>query len=298
MARSEKTHGGPDRKFCWEQVQGTRPGLRMTLQYAPARRRLQLLGVYAWLSAVEDTVSRTSADHVGRLKLGWWHRELIESDPRESPHPIIRTLRRSGALKRISEPLFSEEIRLAARRIDRVSLTDMDALMEEAVRIGQNQLRFEAALDCNEDPDIEWLRGCLAMNGLVQIFRESVRSSWLGCWWLPMDIRARHRVPLDVSPDEWGLPGVVEGLRDVWRDAQRWAPDWLRGVAPHADSDLREYAFSPAPRHWLIHSRLQALAASRLGSRSPGRLAATLAAVQVTDAWRIWRFARRLERST
>ncbi len=298
MARSEEIQHRSDRKFCWEQVQRVRPGLRMTLQYAPAGRRLQLLGVYAWLSAVEDAVSRTSADHVGRLKLGWWHQELIGGDPQESSHPVIRTLRISGALKRIPEALFSEEIRLATRRVDRSSLTDMNALMEEAVRIGQNQLRFETALEAMEHLDIERLRGCLAMNGLVQVVRESARSNWLGCWWLPLDIRARHGIPRDVNPDEWELKSVVEGLQEVWREAQRWAPDWSRAVAPREGSGLGEDACGPAPSHWLIQSHLQAFVASRLGQRSPARLTAVLAAVHVSDAWRIWRFARRLERTT
>lgn len=282
-----------DLDFCQEQVLRIRPGFRITRRYASPRSAARLLALYAWLSAIEETVSGTSDPDVARAKLAWWYQELL-GQAAGSNHPIVRLLLQTGTLERLPVELLHEEVRLAMLRIDRESIADIDALMRFSERLGANQGQLEMALDQQSWPADPITAGCARLNGLVQLVRESVHSPRLGCWWLPLDLCARFGVSRDIRMEYTGSGAARQALETTLRKGLSWQPDWRSLARRDIGQPVVIDSERSILRHWLVHSRLQARQLRRLAPRTPARPADVFATVRPADALAAWRLALRL----
>jgi phytoene synthase len=286
-----------DRSFCQEQVQRTLPTFRLSAAYAPPRRAPQLLGLYALLAALEEAVSGTSDAQVARAKLAWWQQELLGQPPSQSNHPVVRYLLRTGALERLPADCLADTLRLAVLRIDRQGLADVEALQAFSERLGANPLQMEMALCNGIHPVDQPLLACARLNGLVQLIRESGRSRYLGCWWIPLGLCARHGVPRDLTLGQMAAGAGRRLLHAVCSEGLSWQPEWrAAGTAWAQRTAGRDDPMSQL-RHWLVHSRLQARQLQQLCNLPQARMGRAFGRSRPGDALLAWRFARQLERA-
>lgn len=283
-----------DRSFCWETVQRTRPELRISHAYAHPAHSDRILALHAWLSAVETTVSVPSDTQVARAKLEWWRAELLDRSPSESAHPIVRFLVRSGCLERLPKILLQTELLLADRRIDRCAVPSRDALKDLCLGIGNSQMSLELAITEQMPSEDETTSSCMRLNGLVQLLRESLRSSRLGLWWAPLDHCARFGIARDIRLDAELRPQVRTLLDSVCREVFSWGPVWgaVHGSRVCDSATLGDtQRFS---RHWYIYSRLLARQLARFHRLVIADRALELKPSWMGDTLLAWRFARQI----
>lgn len=275
-----------NRQFCREQVERIRPAFWLSAAYAMPACQPKLLALYAWLSALEDTVGGTSESHVAEVKLAWWQHELLARDTGSGRHPIVQALLHSGALDSMETPLLSEELSLAAQRVDRPAMVDTKQLWRFVERMGMNQLRLESSLIADEKRIAPFMSDYARLNGLAQLLREAVRSPRPGMWWLPVDLRARHGLSGNASLTGSMMQNLRAVLDAICREALAEEPDWrsvLRWVKSNPATELH---------HWLIMSCLQARQLRRIARAADQRAFGELVRIRLSDTWCVWKCAR------
>ncbi|NDY90733.1 presqualene diphosphate synthase HpnD [Ideonella livida] len=60
--------------------------------FLPAPRRAAITAFYAFCREVDDVVDETSDTQVAATKLGWWHKEVLQSFAGQPSHPVMRAL--------------------------------------------------------------------------------------------------------------------------------------------------------------------------------------------------------------
>ena len=273
-------------KFCWEQVLRTNRLFRISQIFAPADRAAQLLPLYALLGAVEEVCSDFSDEDVARRKLDWWRNECTRSNTDGGDHPILRQLERTGALHVLPRDSLEQLFVDAESRLDPMPPENPEVLRERCRQISRPQFELELSLWGDSRPDAPSCDSIAAVSGLSQVMRETARRRAPGdYWWLPLSMLAHHGVSRpDISRD--GSAAPVQALfTELLGTCRKWAPlPFEGGVLPQrADG---------ATRHLSVMAQLQAYALQRLRPDQPGRFAAELNRVGLTQLYQAWRVAR------
>lgn len=284
-------NGENDFRFCQERVARTRPLFLLSSQFAPAECRGSLLALYALLASIEDSVSRTSDPDVAQSRLVWLRSEWFRPPATGTAHPVLRQLGARVERDQIPADLIEEEFSLARRRLDREVVRDSEELTDFCERIGRNQLGLERAVvgdvsSAGGEP-VHFLRG----NGLMQIFREGLRSPRLGCWWLPMNLSARTGVSRDAVLLEMDL----HAARVVTRSVSDLAKSWNKAALPQGAGAERSGANGANP-HWRVYSQLQSRKLKHLTGHDTSSLEEWLGTVRPLDAIIAWRTSRKFAR--
>lgn len=275
-----------DRLFCWEHVSRTRPVFRTSQVFAPRQHVHKLLPVYALFSVVEDIFTRISDEDVARSKLAWWRMECVQKDPAESHHPVLREMKRTGALELLHAELFRQMFDSAESRLDASAPADMGALNELCVAMQLPQLEMEMAV-CDIRPGALQLDPrMMASNGQVQLIRESAALNESGgFWWVPLNLLARHGIGRDEianRPDAAGVGALFDDLFEA-RDSSEGDV-----TATGKSKDIHQ------ARHIFAISGLYAQQLKHLQKCAPGKYREELQKAKLTDLFTAWRCARQL----
>jgi phytoene synthase len=276
-----------DQLFCWEQTANARPLFRMTRVFAPAGLRDRLLPLHALLAAIESTCSRYSDEDLARSKLHWWRAQLLEQEPSDNPHPVMRELVRTGAAERLPADQVQALLSAAEDRLDAAAPADLDALLNHCRDLQQPQRLLEMAVTGLSPEELPSMARADAMAGLLQLLRESVRRPRQDAyWWLPLQLLARHGLARDAVSDS-DESGRIESLfRDLVAAVDR--PDAESALAPEGGN-----GGPAAARHLAVGLVLGARKLRRLPALAPALWPGELSGTRLGDLFAAWRTARR-----
>lgn len=277
-----------DRQFCWQQVLRVRPGFRLSHTYAPEQHSVRLLALYALFSALEETLCRVSDESVARTKLTWWQQQLLSPEYRISVHPITRQLYQSGLITEHTREHFLGLLASTIERLDAPAPTNENAFKALCRSIGLYPLRLELAMQDGSEAESAPFEQACAVNGLVQLLRESSHSEMAAYTWLPLNLLARH----DLARDE--LQSKTRPDRSLPMIAQlcAWGLSWIGN--PDLDLGLPIGAeLRQRHRHWIIHTRLNIRKLENLQHLGVQQHAREFLTARARDAWLAWRVARK-----
>jgi phytoene/squalene synthetase len=272
------------------------PALRLSLPYVAMPLRQKMLALYGLLANIEASVYRASDPVVTRARLAWWLQELQQARNDNANHPISKQLHSSGALEVLPEELLGRLVVSTEQRLDLASVGDDTNLKTLCEGLGLIQLELELALLGEVFSEFPGCREFAAMNGLVQLLRESFRSRQASYSWIPLTLCAQfemNRKSLAANP---GSPECKALFQELAALGLSWVP-----VSGSWDSILKQV---PEPRftwnvHWLIMTNLQKRQLHRVSKGvqhervSEGR-AFAFEKPGILDAWSTWRLAHRI----
>jgi len=285
-----------DRQFCWQQVQRIRPLFRVSYPYAPQQLSPGLLALHALFAALEETLCRASDESVSRLKLAWWQQELLGSECHASTHPITRQLQRSAAIT----PDVQRHLRgLLTTTFDRVDspapkgAVELESLCQ---LVGLYPMRLELAMQGERDRENESLAAVCAVNGMVQLLRESSRSHLPAYHWVPLATLAKFGLTRQDLHDELQRKSRSDRARQLMRHLCSLGLSWRRNkiavVEPWAKKSGFEADWRLRHRHWIIQSELNARLLKKLCRLPLCEHRRAFAATGPGDVWLAWRLAR------
>ena len=275
-----------DQLFCWEHVSRSGPAFRASRAFAPRPHVQKLLPVYALFSVIEDVCSRISDEDVARSKIAWWRMECVQKKPAESHHPVLKEMKRTGALQMLTAKLFNQLFDSAEYRLDAGAPADLDALKKVAVDIMRPQLEIELAACGIEQDALRFEPGMLAGSGQLQLISESAGpKERSGFWWVPLNLLARHgvsREDISIRPESTAVRALFNELFEA---------DGIGEGGAIAASEAA--AYQPA-RHIFAINALYSRQLNRLQNRQPGQYQEELQKLKLADLLAAWQSARQL----
>lgn len=272
------------------------PAMQLSVHYCDPADKAKILALYGLLATVEESLYRASDPVVSRAKLGWWLEELHHAGNTGGAHALTGQLQKSGALGAWSEGLISRLFSLAMSRIDASGLSNEESLRKLCLSAGLIQLELESALHSLPVPSHTLVQHWATINGLVQLFRESLKAKNPSYFWLPLNLCAQAGIERQHVADQTSS----EMSRHLFARIIEIASGWHTGSGDRG----KQLQSLPKPwasknRHWLILSSLQHRQLSRLKLElaRPGLEAGNFKALQgmgVGDGWCAWRLARLL----
>lgn len=275
------------------------PATRISFPYLHKSLRAQVEALYGLLATVEECVYQPSDSQVSRVKLAWWQEELQSAKAGGGVHALSLQLDSSGALACWNDSLLNRFFSLAMQRVDASGLRTETELLELCLAIGVVHLELESSLGNKEAPEGPEVSQLTAVNGLLQLMRESFWSNQASFYWIPLALCARLNME---RPDK---------SRDASTSATR---QWLPVVAqlileklnspepgPEQFDDLPA-GWARENAHWMIFSTLQQRQLNRLAldSQKPGfggNAAGWISKLGFSDSLVAWRLARQLKSS-
>ena len=285
-----------DRQYCWDHVVRVRPEIRLTRFYSTQPDRL--LSLYALLSAFEEVHTRIGDESVARAKLAWWHGQLVGRGFHSSEHPICRSLDRTGGVTPEEGDALQELLTNCSQRLDGSATVNEAELKLACFTIGLHAMRLELGRQLVPQHN-SWLAGACAVNGLMQLLRESICSRHPGkeYTWIPLTMLARHKLS-HVDLSEGAQPVRFQHLV---RQLDELAESWL-GSSESSLVTMEEgripgqlWIELAGARHWYIQSELQRRLLRKMAARKSISAAYKLVQTGIADAWFIWRCARRFD---
>ncbi|MEJ8567552.1 squalene/phytoene synthase family protein [Elongatibacter sediminis] len=276
--------------FCTDLVNRIRAPFQISSRYAPKDAQLRLLAGHAFLCAIEEAVGSTRDPGVARARLAWWHHELLESNSSGSQHPIPRLLADSGAFKTLDRDCIKTELQAAMARVDREALVSQQALAQMCRELGENQWKLERSLGISASKTAKAVPPRVCAVGLMQVFRESLRSAFLGFWWIPLAVSARIGVSRDALPrriDRSCASALLQVIQETLDLQHSMGEAVGAGGLPGSSDDV------PAVRHWSVYARLESERLARLRASAHEDWLAELSRLRLADVWIAWRQARR-----
>ncbi|MBT8059568.1 MAG: squalene/phytoene synthase family protein [Gammaproteobacteria bacterium] len=266
-----------DRPFCEEQVAAGNRLFRISRLFAEPGSEPWLLPLYALFSTLEQACGRVSDESVAARKLLWWREELTDRGIGSSSHPILRSLRASGAGKRLPPASLEALVDAAMTRLDPPPPSDLDALERWCRSIGRPMVELELAAG-GQDPQLaaRW-PGSSARSGLAQLLREG------GYGWLPMDLLARH----GLRRAEAAAPEAARRAAGLFREIAGAASGW-------PDGEGRDGAGSA--RHLEVVNALYGRKFKRLARQRSPDMSTELNRPRLPDLAVAWGAARRFTR--
>lgn len=292
------TKDAVDQQFCWEQVVRIRPTFRYSYLYAGKEISARLLALYAMFSSIEELHCRIGDENVARVKLGWWHQQLLGEQFGISDHPVTRQLFRTGAITIGARDDLQSMLKTAITRLDAAAPADEHELKSMCIEIGLYQMRLEFGLQGENEPYAGQESAC-AVNGLVQLLRESSRTQKEPWWWVPLSYLAREglsRVALERITQREAASQIMMRICEL---GLSWAQAGLIQFPQSTSRNFsrRELVQKQALLHWCIQTELHARALGKLRESLRGsgleRLAGRFNSTTFGDAWCAWRSARK-----
>jgi len=270
------------------------PALRLSLPYVAEPLRHKLLALHGLLANIEDSVCRASDAIVSRARLAWWLEELQQARKNGGNHPISKSLHSSGALNQLPGELLGRLVVSAENRLDLAGIKNEASLKTLCMNLGMIQLEFERALQNDPDPEYSFAGQFAAMNGMVQLLRESFRSVQASYSWIPLSLCAQfelNRQSLSANPGSRESSALFFSLAEL-------GLSWLPGSGA-MDSIVNEIPKPWGARnmHWVIMTNLHSRQLQRIrkeaqrGGISTNN-AGTFDKPGGFDAWSTWRLAR------
>ena len=282
------TGKGNDRRFCWEQVGKSNRLFRISQVFAPRHCAEKLLPLYALFSAVEQICTNISDEDVARSKLNWWRNECLQNMAAKSSHPVMKEMKRTGALSDMGQESVVGLLDGAESRLYASAPPDLEALKRICIELHRPQLELELGLSGLKGSKLEFKPGLLARNGMLQLIRESVyRKNQGGFWWVPLNLLARHGVSREDVVTDPRTPAVSNLLAEVFAASESWDRE------PKEVSGGGAGDFSPA-RHLYSFNGLYSRKLKRLKGITPDLFAAEMGRLGPADLFKAWKCARRL----
>jgi len=239
-------------------------------------------------------VCKASDPIVSRARLAWWIEELQQARNNGGNHPISKSLHSSGALNQLPGELVGRLIVSAENRLDLAGIHNEASLKTLCMNLGMIQLEFEMALQNDPGAEYSCASQFAAMNGLVQLLRESFRSIQASYSWIPLSLCAQFelsRQSLAANPASRESDALFFSLAEL-------GLSWLPGSGAK-DSIVNEIPKPWGARnmHWVIMTNLhsQQLQRIRKGAQRGGISTDNAGAFDKPggfDAWSTWRLAR------
>ena len=289
MSRTDRT----DRQFCWEQVLRVRPEFRLTQPYS--RQLAWLLPLYALFSALEEGQNRSSDPFVARAKLAWWRDELLSAGYRSSEHPICRQLSESGFVLSGLEAVIEGWVKSFVDRLDALAPVDEHQLRALCVTVGLYPTLLELGTQQHPRPG-SFLDAACAVNGLVQLLRESGRSrnEMERFTWVPLTLLAHHSLSRsdlyleNQSGKSWHLFAQLAQLAESWMSPfGRW-----RAVIEQERSEGELWFRANGSRHWFIQACLQKRLLGKMSTSGASHPVRVLTNPGMSDVGFVWLCAR------
>lgn len=272
------------------------PAMQLSMFYCDPADKVKILAMYGLLATVEESLYRASDPVVSRAKLGWWLEELHHAESTGGVHALTGQLQNCGVLGAWPAALISRLFALAMSRIDASGLNNEKSLEKLCTSMGLIQLELESALHGLPVPDHALLQQWAAINGLVQLFRESLKAKNPSYFWLPLNLCAQ----VDIERQQVAAQTTSEKSRSLFARIIELTSGWQAGKKDR----VKQLQSLPTPwvsknRHWLILSSLQQRQLSRLklGLAKPDLEVLDFKALQgigIGDGWCAWRMARLL----
>ena len=280
-----------DLQFCWQQILRVRPGFRLSHIYAPEKYSPGLLALYAWFSALEESLCGVSDEIVAQTKLIWWQQQLLGSEYRSSPHPITRQLRRCQVIHSAAREHARGLLETTMERLDMRAPSDERALRSLCRNVSVHAMRLELAMQGENNVDSPLLDAACAVNGLVQLLRESSCSMLPSYSWIPLNLLARH----DLIRADLQNNTHTDASRLLMKDICTLGLAWI-GTGDFKTDVYSDVAWRRRHRHWIIQTQMSVRRLKRLQRASLPMHRREFSATPIGDAWAAWRTARRISR--
>lgn len=283
MMRDSPDQERNDREFCWEQIHRTNPSFRLSHSFAPREKSEGLVALYALFSIMELLCAEHADPEPAYRKWNWWRRELLDREPDQSRHPVVRELLRTGVLETVAGAELAPLLLQAEQRLDPVAPADITQLRALVKLIYQPAGKLENLYlsgTCND-----W-EGAFAQAGLFQLLREStLPGSHAGFWWLPLNLLAKH----GLRRDELLAKNKRDAAAALFSELFEACLDW-------DDADQLQAAGgsdAAVARHWQITLRLMRRKMQRLRGMSPDRFQSEIFKMGMGELLLAWRTARK-----
>ncbi|MGD2128083.1 MAG: squalene/phytoene synthase family protein [Lysobacterales bacterium] len=273
--------------FCREQVARTNRQFPVTRLFASTGAAERLLPLYALFSALDQICSDIQEEQVAFSKLHWWREECVVREPAASHHPILRELRRTGAMSSVRKDDIASLLAGAAIRLERKPPADLDQLRQLCEACARPMATLEASITAPETDGDEAFETVPVSRLLVQMFREGSGAVEDGFWWLPLNLLARHGVSRREITGKTASPAARRLVAEVLEAAEEWS-----GEAAHA---ARSTPIASA-RHMWVSEAVSAHKLRTLKSLEPAAFRSGLDRLGMGDAFAAWRAARRFNR--
>ena len=283
-----------DRLFCWQQVLRVRPLLRLSLPYAPGEQSDRLLALYALFSALEEAICRVSDEGVARVKLGWWQQQLFGPENHVSTHPITRQLRLCGLITIPSQNHFRGLLNTTMARLDAPAPANEHELKTYCQMIGLYPMRLELEMPNERDMENKPLAAACAVNGLVQLLRESSRSQMQAYAWVPLNMLARHGLTRDELQSGAEPDRSRQLLKQLCMLGLSWTSDEIGRIGVCDSGGKFGMNWRQHHRHWIIQTQLNVRKLKKLPELNTLRLRRAFSITGVGDVWQAWRSARKI----
>lgn len=294
MNAQAETSDEHDGQFCWQQVLRVRPLVRLSHPYAPRESSSKVLALYALCCAVEEALCQASDEIVSRTKLSWWQQQLLSSESSTSNHPITRQLHKTGLISEHSHGWLQFLLETTLDRIDVTAPKDELELKSLCESVGLSQMRLELAIQDQHPGQEELLVAACAVNGLVQLLRESSRSQTPAYGWLPLNLLARY----ELTRHDLQSGVSTEKAQKLLKQLHDTGTSWV--ASGDSDSSQPEVLTSlkgnrcKRLRHWLIQTALNIRLLGQLQATPFDQHASAFSKAGPADAWFAWRCARNL----
>ena len=230
-------------------------------------------------------------------KLSWWLQELQLACNGRGNHPLSGLLRSSGVLGAWPQQLLVKLIDLAMQRVNAQGLKTELELRSLCESMGMIHLHLESSINGLNVPDSPSIRSWAALNGQMQLLRETFWSPLADFYWVPLTACARLSLERR-NIAERVVRGVDHQLTQTICNSI-FEPDCPLFMVDPEEGEVPE-GWARANRHWLIFSLLQQRQFRRISHSGFARGLASknfrsqLRQVKFTDGWAAWRLARQL----
>lgn len=261
--------------------------LTLTLPYAPAARREQLVVLHTLIGEIASIPDSVADPAVARRKLEWW----TEALERELPHPAIQAWRASGLADSLPAARFSALIEAISSAIEPPRFERQEEFDAHCRQVGGAGAWLEALL-AGADRDDAALRSSLDRSAgagyRIRVTRDLVIDARAGRWSVPLDLQAEYRITRQEAAQGDGGYRFDALVRHLAGDA-----------VLEIDRVRQELAAEQAwrHRHLVLRRHLDRRMGARL-VRRPARVARERVATgRMGDAVAVWRQARALRRA-
>jgi phytoene/squalene synthetase len=282
-----------DGRFCWQQIVKVRPHFRLSYPYAPKSYAEKIRALYALLAALEESVSQVSDEVVSNAKLSWWIQQLFDPDYADSAHPVTRQLHRFGLISESTKGAYRDLISMTMNRMDSPPAVDEEALKGSCHKLGQKQMAVELLIQDETSEQSEITHSLCAMNGLLQLLRESSHGQLYAYGWVPLNLLAR----CEVSRSELQSGSKPEHTAKLIRNLAITGLSWSTGAAVTKGDEWMhqlDAGWRRRHRHWLLQTAVNERILAKLSSAKQNRQKDTIFNSGPGDAWFSWRCARQL----
>lgn len=237
-----------------------------------------------------------SDEVVTRTKLGWWHQVLFEDDPRSSTHPLVRQLVRLNLLSAENQGQYEKILLAAIEDMDKSAPVSESGLKSLCQKMGENQMLLEVGAKPGQASSLQLLEVLSAINGLVQLLRESSRRKSQQYQWVPLNVLARTGVTRSELESGTNPEKVDLILTEVCALPGQWLSHIAKPGKVSALLSEFEHEWRVQHLHFLVLTALNMRCITKLHKQGLQHRIRVLSRPGPSDALFSWRIARHLTR--